>query len=60
MDTGFEQLDGLNWWQLRGEYLRVRKEIYSHNHEISTKLEWTQEVKRRMLEVDPRRKEKRR
>jgi len=60
MEAEFGMLEGLNWWQLRGEYLRVRKEIYSHNHEIGVKLEWTQEVKRRMDEVDPSRKKKRR
>ena len=60
MDTGFEMLDGLNWWQLRGEFLRVRKEIYGHQHEIGVKLEWSTEIKRRMVEIDPSRKKKRR
>ncbi len=53
-------LDGLNWWQLRQEYLRVRKEIYQHHRDISRKLEWSVEVKRRMTEVDPSRKKKQR
>ncbi|WP_136524658.1 hypothetical protein [Geomonas ferrireducens] len=60
MEAGLDMLEGLNWWQLRQEYLRVRKEIYQHHRDISRKLEWSVEVKRRMTEVDPSRKKKRR
>ncbi|HBA87634.1 MAG TPA: hypothetical protein DCZ75_06475 [Geobacter sp.] len=59
MEAGFEMLDGLNWWQLHREYLKVRKEIYAHQREIGVKLEWTAEAKRRMDELDPRRKKRR-
>jgi len=52
-ELGGEMLDGMNWWQLRQEYLRVRQEVYRHHREISTKLAWTAEVKRRMDVVAP-------